>query len=144
MSLWASWAGIQPVVSWHDHSNFMKIFFKMESTVFCQNSKRYSSQIIFIKNIKSHLLVQSEVNLELRKIIVVVSIFPLCFLFPLKLKTLNTVLPFSILIDFGSPSLLEHVCFILRNRRHDVFQMHNCIEILFWNMLRCMTSPRIF
>lgn len=99
--------------------------------MFCQNSKRYSSQIIFIKNIKSHLLVQSEVNLELRKIIVVVSIFPLCFLFPLKLKTLNTVLPFSILIDFGSPSLLEHVCFILRNRRHDVFQMHNCIEILF-------------
>lgn len=36
----------------------------MESPVFCLDSKRYSSQIIFIKNIKSHLLVQSEVNLE--------------------------------------------------------------------------------
>lgn len=36
----------------------------MESPVFCLDTKRYSSQIIFIKDIKSHFLVQSKVNLE--------------------------------------------------------------------------------
>lgn len=36
----------------------------MESPVFCLDSKRYSSQIILIKDIKSHFLVQTEVNLE--------------------------------------------------------------------------------
>lgn len=132
MSFWASWAGTQPVVIWYIHCRFLRIIFLVESSVFWIESTMYISQMIFSKDIKSHFLGQYEATLETKQDCCCGHCFSFVFFFPTKLRTLKTLLLFSLLTAFHSPSSSqEHVCFILRSRMYEIFQKHSWIEILF-------------